>query len=347
MPELDNARSALAWACGQAGQLDLAVGLAGSVEPVFATQFLTVEAAELMLSLRPRIDASVVPQRAGRFWTGLACLGMALRVPLADALDAADRAEQLYRAQRMDKRRFLVLTRKAELLTLAGEWRAAQALLPVQLDLEAPTWAAWRVGMRMHAQGWILLTQGELEAALALHRDMHRLMSQARGEDRSLLESESELCRYLYLTARYEECIAQAGLALARVGGSALANMPLLSRHLMMAQALSGRIANARQTLLEGMPGWRRHGVYQASSAFALMLAALGHWADAARISAASVAFMRCTRIVFAPSLESANEHAQALLVAAVCDAADLRRWEREGEALDEAAIEAICLRAV
>ena len=215
------------------------------------------------------------------------------------------------------------------------------------VELEAPSWAPWRVALRIHAQAWVLLAQGELEAALALHRDMHALMMKAPGEDRSLLENEIELCRYLYLSARYDECIAQAGLAVARAGGSALENMPTLSRHLMMAQALSGRTADARQTLLQGMPGWRRHGVFQASSALAVMLAALGHWADAARVSAASTAFMRRKRIVYAPSLQSANGHAQALLAAAACAPADLQRWQSEGEALDEAAIEAICLRAV
>ena len=41
------------------------------------------------------------------------------------------------------------------------------------------------------------------------------------------------------------------------------------------------------------------------------------------------------------------NERWQALLAAATCDPADRARWQREGEALDEASIEAICLRAV
>ncbi len=348
VPELDNARAALAWACSEAGELDLAVGLAGSVEPVLESQFLVVEAAEFMMSLRQRIDASVAPHRAGRFWTGLAMLGCVLRVPLADAMDAADRAEQFYRAQRMNQRRFLVLTRKAVLLTFAGEWRMAQALLPLMLELEASSRAPGLLGMRMrmHAQAWILAAQGELEAAGALHRNMHALMLQTPGEDRLLLDSESELCRYFYLTGRYDDCIAQARLVVARLGGSALANTPLLSRHLMMAQALSGRIEDARQTLLEGMPGMRRRGIFQASSALAVVLAALGHCADAARVGAASLAFMRRTRIVYAPSLQSANEHAQGLLAAAGCEADDLQRWQREGEALDEAAIEAICLRA-
>ena len=346
-PELDNVRSALAWACRQTQQTDLAVGLAGAAQPVFATLFLSVEAAELLMSLRARVDASVAPQRSARFWTGLASLGLALRVPLHDALDAADRAEPSYRAQQMNKRRSFVLSRKIALLTFAGEWRAAQALLPVMRELEAPNWAAWRVGLRMHAQAWILVAQGELEAALALHRDLHALMLQAKGEDRSLLDSESELCRYLYLTARYDECIAQAGQSVARVGGSALGHMPVLSRHLMLAQAVSGRMGDACQTLLECMPGWRRHGVFQASGALAVVLAALGHWADAARVDAASINFLRRTGMVYLPSLQRANEHTLALLAAAACDAADLARWQHEGEALDEAAIEAICLRAV
>jgi hypothetical protein len=63
-------------------------------------------------------------------------------------------------------------------------------------------------------------------------------------------------------------------------------------------------------------------------------------------MSAASIAFMHRARLVYGPSLQSANEHAQALLAAAACDTADLARWQRGDELLDEAAVEAVCLRA-
>ena len=79
----------------------------------------------------------------------------------------------------------------------------------------------------------------------------------------------------------------------------------------------------------------------------ALVLAKLGAWADAARLGAASLAFLARAQIVWHPSLTPTHQHVHALFAAAACDAADLARWQREGQALDEAAIETTCLRAV
>ena len=108
-----------------------------------------------------------------------------------------------------------------------------------------------------------------------------------------------------------------------------------------------GRLADARQTLVEAFLAWRRNGVFAASAALALVLAELGATADAARVGAAAVAYLKRAQIVRHPSLQHMNERWQALLASSACLPDDLARWQFEGEALDEAAIEAICLRAV
>ena len=107
-----------------------------------------------------------------------------------------------------------------------------------------------------------------------------------------------------------------------------------------------GRLADARQTLVEAFPAWRRNGVFAASAALALVLAELGATADAARVGAAAVAYLKRAQIVRHPALQHMNGRWQALLASSACLPDDLARWQHEGEALDEAAIEAICLRA-
>ena len=364
-PELLNARAALDWAGSEAGNLNLAVGLAAAAALVYNNLSMAVEALDNLMRLRGRIDDSVSPSRAALFWTGVAAMGQAGRLPLATGLDAAHRAEHLYRAQGMPKRLHLVLAVKAVLLTLAGDWRSAQALLPEMRRLEEseaparatsatsansatpPTWPVWRIAERVRAQGWIHIAQGQFEQALALHQAQRVLMLAATGERHGLIRGETELCRCLCLSSRYDECIALARVVVAREGSASLGDMPVLLRFLMTAQTCSGRIDDARQTLIEAMPAWRSYGVYTAGSAMAVVLAELGCWADAARVGAAAFASQRRSGFVVHPSLQSTNERLQALLAAAACESDDLQRWQREGQALDEAAIEAICLRAV
>ena len=113
-----------------------------------------------------------------------------------------------------------------------------------------------------------------------------------------------------------------------------------------MAPALSGSASAPRSACPErlaslpcGTP---------ARAALALVVAErLGATADAARLGAAVIAHLRRAEIACHPSLQHMNERWQALLASSACLPDDLARWQREGEALDEAAIEAICLRAV
>lgn len=373
-PELDNARAALAWAgrglgnsegAGSAGavagvgglgaaeggplgsDLDLAVGLAGSAMLVLGTLSLSTEAADHLMRLRGRLDASVNPQRAARFWQGLTFLGQSAHLPLALALDAADRAEGFYRTQAMPRRLAYLLTMKAVVLTQAGRWRSASELLDAVREFDAPGGSARSIGAGLRARAWVHLAQGQFDEALTLFSEMRALMTAAPGERRFLIESEAELCRCLFLTERFDECIALAQAVVAREGGAIFGAMAVLLRYLMLAQVCSGRRAEARQTLLEAMPRWRRYGLMLTSSALALVLAELGAHADAARVGAAANAHLRRLDIAWHPSMPQLNERRQALLAAAGCSSDDLARWQREGEVLDEASIAAICLRAV
>ena len=161
-----------------------------------------------------------------------------------------------------------------------------------------------------------------------------------------MIESEGELCRCLFLTERFDECIALAQSVLARDRGASFGAMSVLLRYLMLAQACSGRRVEARQTVLEAMPRWRRHGLLLASGPLSVMLAEWGCLADAARVGAAANAHLSRLQIEWYPSMHQLNARRQALAATAGCSSDDLARWQREGEALDEASIAAICLHA-
>ena len=167
------------------------------------------------------------------------------------------------------------------------------------------------------------------------------------GETRGLMASEDHLCVTLNLLGRHAECIALAHAVITREGGRPSAKLPNLLR-LMTAQSGSGAIAEAGQTLMQAMPGRRRTGIlFLASSSIAVLLAELGRWADATRVGAAALAVQHRTQRAWQPSLQRTITRWQTLLAAVPCDAEKRARWECERQALDEAAIEVICLRAV
>lgn len=346
-PELDNARAALNWAEGEAGELDLAVGLTAGMVPALWSQALSVEAANRLMRLGARLDDTVSPVRAARLRLRLAAMGPMGRVPLAVALDAADRAERFYLAKAMPRGRWDALRFKAETLVSKGDWRSALALSSEVCRLEDPAWPAWRMSKRLELQGRVHLFQGQFEPALALFRAEQALLVGV-GERSNQIRSEVQLCHCLCLMERYDECMTLGQAVIAREGPRPFGRMPGVWALMLAAQVFSGRIGDACRSLVQAMPAWRREGyVIDTVATMALLLAELGQWAVAARLGAASLAHEARGLVGWDPLHRRATARWQALLGAAACDAAELARWQREGAVLDEAGIEAICRRAL
>jgi hypothetical protein len=112
----------------------------------------------------------------------------------------------------------------------------------------------------------------------------------------------------------------------------------------VLAQTQLGRLDDARERLRQALPLWRGEATMHVWLHVAIRLAvAQGRMADAMRLAGAEDAsprqFARKDR--FAPVI---REESARLIEAAVPDPAQRERWQREGEALDEAAIVALCL---
>ena len=345
-PELDNARAALDWASAEAGVLNLAVGLAGAVAGVFINLGLSVEALSRLSGLQARIDSSVDTPRAALFWTRLSELGVAGRLPRALALDAADRAQRLYRASGARRRLFQALHCAALLSTMMGEWSAARALLPELSSLEDPSWPAWLRSDRLSLLGWIHHAQQHFEQAYSVNLEQQALLLAAPGEKRALVRCQSSLCLDLNMMQRYEESIALARSVIARERGEHSGSTAFLWGRLVYAQAFLGRIDDAWQTMRQGLPACRRDGaVFWGSGLMAILLAERGRWADAARVGAAGSAYADRADMGRMPAYQRMNARLRELLEAAPCTPADIELWQREGKALDEEAVAAICLR--
>jgi hypothetical protein len=69
-----------------------------------------------------------------------------------------------------------------------------------------------------------------------------------------------------------------------------------------------------------------------------------GRHADAARIDAAAMAYVRRAGGTLHRMQELGRERMHRAFEAASVAASDIERWRREGEALDEAGVAALCL---
>jgi tetratricopeptide (TPR) repeat protein len=219
-------------------------------------------------------------------------------------------------------------------------------MLPEILSLEDPAWPAWLRSSRLSLQGQIYYIQERFAEALSALMEQQELLLQEPGEQLGLDVCQSHLCAALNLLQRHEEAIELARTVVNRDRGEHSGSIVFTMLQLMLAQIALGRIDDAWQTMRQAMPGWRRDSyVLFASGTLGLLLAERRRWADAARLGGAAAAYNCCRNVTWHPLVQRESAHLRELLDAAACPPADIERWQREGEALDEAAIAGICLR--
>ena len=115
--------------------------------------------------------------------------------------------------------------------------------------------------------------------------------------------------------------------------------------HLTASLTFLGRLDEADQTMRKAMADWHRDGLLlYFGGLLALLLAEKGRYADAVRVDSAAMAFIDRSGVAQYPLLERSRAQLQQRLAAASLEPADAQRWRREGERLDEVALEAICL---
>jgi predicted ATPase/DNA-binding winged helix-turn-helix (wHTH) protein len=343
-PELDNVRAALGWAMGDAGDVATAVALAVASAAVFRLLGLTQEALRFMQRLTGGVDARVNPEQAALFWSSLSDLGGSGRLPKAAAMEAATRAEEMFRQRGSWRRLYYSLYSKAWTLSLIGEHAAAEAILP---DLDAlldPNWPSWVRALSLNLRGYICLQQERFEDAAALHTEQRTLLEREPGEEERLFSGLVNLCDALVGVRRYEEAVALAQLVIERTGGRRFGEVGYAMARLTASLTFLGRLDEADHSMRQAMAGWRRDGMLLYVSGYlAMLLAEQGRFTDAARVDGAAIAFIERSGHAH-PLLKRARARLLELFEAAAVTSDDIERWQREGASLDEASLAAICV---
>ena len=342
-PELDNWRAALEWA-GARADIATAIALAGA--GAMPLRFLGhgQEALARLRSLAPHVQEGAAPSRAALLLARLAVQGRNGRMPGDELLEAAERAVRICRAS-PGARRVLhyALCSLAWARNNLGESEAAAASLSEAASLEHeadPFWVrAWRLDTQSAIEGY----QGRFDAAVKTLGEVLALLQQRPGEDISLLMCRTSLVTALNGAGRHDDALVVARVALRST--EAHANRGLLLLQLLHAQTALGRLDEARVTMTESMPIWRRDAVLLSGAAeLAELLAREGRWADAARLDGASERYVRESGVLHHPLLRAARRRMLEAFTGAGLDPNALERWRREGAAWDEEQLAARCL---
>lgn len=345
-PELDNARVALDWATGDPGDAALAVALAGASAGVFKRTGASQEALRRMNAIEPHADTAADKASAARFRSGFGLLGSNGRLPIDTVRAAWNRAVHHYHELDARRRLHFSLCGMAIAMNTTGAPEAAEALMAEIAQLEQPTWPAWYRANRLGVRGHTYYHQRRFDDFVAIVREEHALLAREPGEGDNLLGCEADICFGLVCLGRYEEAGRMAESLLARIDGTAPQLAALVLMYLMDTQLLQGRLDEATATLRRALPRWRRADMtFFCCVGVATLLAEQGRFAGAARLDGVETRFRR-TKIPRRPGTTALRERTLALLQSSGVDPAELEKWRREGESLEEPQIAALCADA-
>jgi predicted ATPase/DNA-binding winged helix-turn-helix (wHTH) protein len=335
--EMNNVRSAFAWAMGRDGDPLVAVALATLSSVVLAVEGFVVEALQRLLLVEPLVDEQVPPALAAQYWQWLGRLGIDGRLPASRGIYALQRAETMFREQGNVRHLHACLRMKAEALLGIEGFAAAQAALDEAQQMEHERWPVADRMRRLRVQGMLLERMGRLEEALQTSERAYRM---AQGDDieRYVMVLLSDMAGMHLKMGRTEEAAEQYRTLAAKArerpsGGLTLCYALAGQTAALVAQ---GRLDEARAVAVEAVPLLHRSGLLASrSDTFAWLMARLADTAAAARLAGAADAFHARSESARGPVEQGIRDEVAGLLQAAHAPA-DVERWVREGAALDE-----------
>ena len=261
VPELDNLRAAYAWASGEEGEPKIAIALAAHGNPLID---YAADCADWLLPHRRQVEAGIVDEAvAARYWRSLLAVNMFGRVPLAEGVDAAERARSMYQSLGKPRRVFgslikLVLNRR-----LQGNQAAAHAALAEARSLIQPDWPAEFHIRLLCRERELVHDAGRLSDGLVINREEVRL-STATGDWHLEVFARTNLVHLLWQVGPIEEAAREA-----RQLGEELRVRPAAATHMnwMFASLLGilcemDLVAEALAVAREALPIMRRSRDY-------------------------------------------------------------------------------------
>jgi predicted ATPase/DNA-binding winged helix-turn-helix (wHTH) protein len=257
LPEQDNLRAAYAWATGDGGDPQVAIGLAAHTGSLID---YGVECGDWLVAQRSHVETDVAePALAARYWRALAATNMTHRMPRAAQIGAALRAKTLYEALGQPRRVFSCLIQLARHRNAQGERLEARAALDEARLLLRTDWPPEFHIALVRVDGLIARDEGRFPEALARFRDAVRL-SESSGDWRLEVIARLGLCDLLWQVAPIDETAREA-CALAdelRARPAAGDEMAMHSANVIGILSEAGRVAEASTIAREALPHMRR-----------------------------------------------------------------------------------------
>ncbi len=159
-PELPELRAALRWATGPNGDAQRLVALVGAAGYFLNAAGLHREAQRWIEIARPLINTNTPALHAARYWQAAAFRSVDPVAPIADAIDAARRAAELFRALGQTREEYRMLGIQAHHGRRVDPPLDIDALLARMRALEGPDWGSRLLSVRLRPEGVALARSG-------------------------------------------------------------------------------------------------------------------------------------------------------------------------------------------
>ena len=175
-PELDNVRTAHAWATGDAGDGQVAIALATRAS---AVEDFGLDCVQWLLPLRKQVEDGIDAVLAARYWLAISGPAMFNLFPRPVQVEAAHRAVRLYQSLGQTRRVYFCLLLVARHQIELNDDEAASEAIERARRLLRPEWPA-RLRVRLvRLDSYAARRAGRMLEALQLFREVARVCVQA------------------------------------------------------------------------------------------------------------------------------------------------------------------------
>ena len=343
--ELENARAALAFAAGPDGDDALAVALAAAVAEALDPTGHGAECVAMLQGLRTRVVRLDDLRIATAYWVALAWVAGDRLAAGDDYAHIVAQAEQGCRTLALRRPLFRTLIARAWRSMRHADYASARTALDEAATLERADWPAWLLSDRLNAEGAMHVNAGDVAGAQRIFTACRELLPSSGEEDRRV-RAAINLGLCAGMLERWEESAAllQQVLETAWRTHQHTSGTIWAAGQLLVALTRLGRLDEAHRLLVDHLPLWRADGVFHLRLFAVIHLAvAQGRAADAMRLTGAQDRMDggATAREPMETRIRNDNRGRLEALLPAVDERERLRR---EGAALDEAAIVALCI---